>query len=76
MWPLLATVGVCCFPWYEHVFGMDLTAQGERWLVHGLTIFVTLAHWHYGYGVVSTNNFVYIKLKCSFRYLIAGLGNV
>ncbi|EDW63815.1 ethanolaminephosphotransferase 1 [Drosophila virilis] len=63
MWPLLATVGVCCFPWYEHVFGMDLTAQGERWLVHGLTIFVTLAHWHYGYGVVSEmcNHF---KIRC------------
>ncbi|XP_017153668.1 ethanolaminephosphotransferase 1 [Drosophila miranda] len=53
MWPLAATVGVCCFPYYEQVFGMDLTADGERWIVQGLTIFSTLAHWHYGYSVVS-----------------------
>ncbi|XP_001356474.3 ethanolaminephosphotransferase 1 [Drosophila pseudoobscura] len=53
MWPLAATVGVCCFPYYEQVFGMDLTSDGERWIVQGLTIFSTLAHWHYGYSVVS-----------------------
>ncbi|XP_017839996.2 ethanolaminephosphotransferase 1 isoform X1 [Drosophila busckii] len=53
MWPLAATVGVCCFPWYQEFFDTDLTADGERWILYGLTIFVTLAHWHYGYGVVS-----------------------
>jgi len=53
MWPLAATVGVCCFPYYEKVFDTDLTPDIERWIVQGLTIFSTLAHWHYGYGVVS-----------------------
>lgn len=59
MWPLAATVAVCCFPYYEKVFGMDLSADGERWIVHGLTIFATIAHLHYGFGVVS---FTYIQI--------------
>ncbi|KQS70718.1 uncharacterized protein Dere_GG23508, isoform C [Drosophila erecta] len=53
MWPLAATVGVCCFPYYQQVFDTDLTSDIERWILYGLTIFSTLAHWHYGYGVVS-----------------------
>ncbi|XP_070068206.1 ethanolaminephosphotransferase 1 [Drosophila takahashii] len=53
MWPLAATVGVCCFPYYQEVFDTDLSADVEKWIVQGLTIFSTLAHWHYGYGVVS-----------------------
>ncbi|XP_054744792.1 ethanolaminephosphotransferase 1 isoform X1 [Anastrepha obliqua] len=52
MWPLLATVGVCCFPWYEQLLGTDISADMECWIVQALTIFVTIAHLHYGQGVV------------------------
>ncbi|KAH8385400.1 hypothetical protein KR200_011374 [Drosophila serrata] len=53
MWPLAATVAVCCFPYYETVFETDLPLDIELWILYGLTIFSTLAHWHYGFGVVS-----------------------
>lgn len=53
MWPLAATVAISCFPWYEHLMGSDIDANIERWIVQGLTIFVTVAHLHYGHGVVN-----------------------
>lgn len=53
MWPLVATVAVSCFPWYENLMGSDINAVTERWIVQALTIFITIAHLHYGQGVVS-----------------------
>ncbi|XP_067623913.1 ethanolaminephosphotransferase 1 isoform X2 [Eurosta solidaginis] len=52
MWPLLASVGACCFPWYKQLVGADISADMECWIVQALTIFVTVAHLHYGQGVV------------------------
>lgn len=56
IWPLLATVAVCCFPWYKEVFGSEISPEMECWIVQALTIFVTVAHLHYGQGVVSMSN--------------------
>lgn len=53
MWPLVATVAISCFPWYKQLWGVDIAADTERWIVQALTIFVTIAHIHYGQGVVS-----------------------
>lgn len=53
MWPLLLTVIVTCFPWYKQLFGVEILPDIERWIVQALTIFVTLAHIHYGQGIVS-----------------------
>ncbi|XP_075154030.1 ethanolaminephosphotransferase 1 isoform X2 [Haematobia irritans] len=63
MWPLVATVAVSCFPWYKQVMGSEIDANIERWIVQGLTIFVTAAHLHYGQGVVREmcNHF---KIRC------------
>lgn len=58
-WPLLATVAVSCFPWYEQWLGCEISADMECWILQALTIFVTVAHLHYGKGVVST----YKRLK-------------
>ncbi|KAI9586348.1 ethanolaminephosphotransferase 1 [Glossina fuscipes] len=52
MWPLVATVAISCFPWYKQLWGVDIAADTERWIVQALTIFVTIAHLHYGQGVV------------------------
>uniref|UniRef100_A0A1B0G3X7 Uncharacterized protein n=1 Tax=Glossina morsitans morsitans TaxID=37546 RepID=A0A1B0G3X7_GLOMM len=52
MWPLVATVAISCFPWYKQLWGVDIAADTERWIVQALTIFVTIAHIHYGQGVV------------------------
>ncbi|XP_055375949.1 ethanolaminephosphotransferase 1 isoform X2 [Condylostylus longicornis] len=51
LWPLCAVVIICCFPFYQY-FGTELTADTERWILHGLTLFVTIAHIHYGQGIV------------------------
>ena len=53
MWPLVATVAASCFPWYNELLGFEISADIERWIMQGLTIFVTIAHLHYGQGVVS-----------------------
>lgn len=53
IWPLLATVAVSCFPWYEQLLGSEISADMECWILQALTIFVTIAHLHYGKGVVS-----------------------
>lgn len=53
MWPLVAIVAVSCFPWYQPLLNLEITADAERIMVQVLTIFVTIAHLHYGNGVVS-----------------------
>lgn len=53
MWPLVMTVGFICFPWYKQLFGNEIAVDLECWIVQGLTLFVTIAHIHYGQGVVS-----------------------
>ncbi|XP_037959817.1 ethanolaminephosphotransferase 1 isoform X2 [Teleopsis dalmanni] len=63
MWPLMATVAVSCFPWYEQVIGMEISADAERWTVQALTIFTTIAHLHYGQGVVR-EMCDYFKIRC------------
>ncbi|XP_013114241.1 ethanolaminephosphotransferase 1 [Stomoxys calcitrans] len=63
MWPLVATVGVSCFPWYKQVMGSEIDATVERLLVQGLTIFVTVAHLHYGQGVVR-EMCSHFKIRC------------
>lgn len=62
MWPLVTVVMVSCFPFYHH-FGLQLSADVERWIVHGLTIFSTIAHLHYGQGVVSVGK---VARSCLF----------
>lgn len=77
MWPLVTTVAVSCFPWYNEVLGYDISVDAERWIMQGLTIFVTIAHLHYGQGVVSCkelqNKFV---LLCLRKNLLTGTRNV
>ncbi|XP_055917263.1 ethanolaminephosphotransferase 1 isoform X1 [Eupeodes corollae] len=51
MWPLVVVVMVSCFPFYNKL-GVQLSEDVERWIVYGLTIFSTIAHIHYGQGVV------------------------
>ncbi|XP_058977316.1 ethanolaminephosphotransferase 1-like isoform X2 [Musca domestica] len=63
MWPLVATVAVSCFPWYEQVMGSEIEANVERWIVQGLTIFVTIAHLHYGHGLVR-EMCSHFKIRC------------
>ncbi|XP_050318348.1 ethanolaminephosphotransferase 1 isoform X1 [Bactrocera neohumeralis] len=52
LWPLLATVAASCFPWYEQLLGSEISADMECWILQALTIFVTIAHLHYGKRVV------------------------
>lgn len=59
MWPLVATVAVSCFPWYDKVLGLEIAADTERWIMQALTIFVTIAHLHYGTSVVSLKIILY-----------------
>ncbi|XP_073821010.1 ethanolaminephosphotransferase 1 isoform X2 [Musca autumnalis] len=63
MWPLVATVAVSCFPWYEQLMGSEIEANVERWIVQGLTIFVTVAHLHYGHGLVR-EMCSHFKIRC------------
>ncbi|XP_037820392.1 ethanolaminephosphotransferase 1 [Lucilia sericata] len=63
MWPLVATVAVSCFPWYEEVMGRELPVDIERWIMQALTIFVTIAHLHYGQGVVR-EMCSHFKIRC------------
>ncbi|TMW53736.1 hypothetical protein DOY81_001204 [Sarcophaga bullata] len=63
MWPLVATVAASCFPWYNEVLGFEIAADTERWIMQGLTIFVTIAHLHYGQGVVREMCH-HFKLRC------------
>lgn len=51
MWPLVFATMVSCFPFYDKL-GVQLTVDVERMIVYGLTIFSTIAHIHYGQGVV------------------------
>lgn len=53
MWPLLMTVAITCFPWHQQLFGNKIAVEVECFIVQILTIFVTIAHIHYGQGVVS-----------------------
>lgn len=50
-WPLLLVVFVSILPspWFLYI-----SATGERWLVYTLTASATIAHIHYGQGVVSS----------------------
>lgn len=51
-WPLLIAVGISIFPYPD--FGMkDINPEYERWLVYVLTSMLTIAHFHYGQGIVS-----------------------
>ncbi|XP_065358010.1 ethanolaminephosphotransferase 1 [Calliphora vicina] len=63
MWPLVATVLVSCFPWYEQLLGGEIEADYERWVMQALTIFVTIAHLHYGQGVVR-EMCCHFKIRC------------
>lgn len=76
MWPLVATVAVSCFPWYEQVMGSEIEANVERWIVQGLTIFVTIAHLHYGHGLVGFAVGHSDVFYNAFLSIFAGLGNV
>ncbi|KAL5278899.1 EPT1 family protein [Megaselia abdita] len=63
MWPLVSVVVVSCFQWYQSLFHFRFEEDYERWLLYGLTIFVTMAHLHYGICVVQEmcNHF---RIKC------------
>lgn len=52
-WPLLAVVFISISPshWLGHT---SISATGERWMVYTLTAAATIAHIHYGQGVVSS----------------------
>lgn len=51
-WPLLVAVTISIFP-YPY-FGMgDIGPNVERWLVYVLSSMLTIAHIHYGQGIVS-----------------------
>lgn len=52
MWPLVAVTAVSAFPFYEQIGLPEVSAEMERWIVYALTIFTSIAHIHYGQGVV------------------------
>lgn len=51
-WPVLPCIAVSIFP-YSHFGWTKVSALTEQWIVYVLTTGLTVAHIHYGYGVVS-----------------------
>lgn len=51
-WPLLVGVTISIFP-YPHLGMKEIDSKYERWVVYALTSMLTIAHVHYGQGIVS-----------------------
>lgn len=52
IWPLLVIIAISIFPY--PMFGLaDLHPLTEQWMVYGSVCLATIAHIHYGQGVVS-----------------------
>lgn len=51
-WPLLVGVAISILP-YPSLGMKDIDPAVERWVVYVLTTMLTLAHFHYGQGIVS-----------------------
>lgn len=54
-WPLLVAVTISIIP-YPHLGMKDIDPEFERWVVYVLTSMLTIAHFHYGQGIVSIEN--------------------
>lgn len=51
-WPVVVAVVISIFPY--RILGMgDIGPGFERWVVYILTAMLTIAHFHYGQGIVS-----------------------
>ncbi|KAG4073529.1 hypothetical protein HA402_000753 [Bradysia odoriphaga] len=61
-WPLLVAVSISIFPYRYFAMG-DISPATERWLVYVLTSMLTIAHFHYGQGVVR-EMCRHFKIKC------------
>lgn len=51
-WPLLVGVTISIFP-YPYLGMKDIHPEFERWVVYVITSMLTIAHIHYGQGIVS-----------------------
>lgn len=64
LWPILVTMFASVLPW--HMCGIQrLSAYTERIIVYVLAGFSTIAHIHYGQGVVSSPSELLNTYSCS-----------
>lgn len=76
IWPLMVIVAISIFP-YKHFGFTELSPIAERWMVYISVAAATLAHIHFGYGVVSVSPEITIIFKFkSLTLLYIGPRNV
>ena len=53
LWTTTFCTIICCFPWYSYIGLAVLSKETERVILYVLTAVISLAHIHYGTGIVS-----------------------